>query len=738
MLSRHWLIHVCMLTFLMLVIALTPFAQKDRRKKSNDPHDDLIRINTDVVQLDVIVTDKNGRPVPDLKQSDFVLLENDQAQKITGFSVNQVPGQSVSKITSEQKASAANPVNAGGQVRTQPRYLVLAIDDLHINPENVIQAKAALLKFIDEQLGDEDQVAVATTSGQLGFFQQFTTDRTLLRRAVNRLSLIQMRQIFEVKIEELRHKFLPLEAALIANGQGDVLKMMGGNSTPGKVFENNAEASAPDRFGGRLFEAEARMIYQQNQIISTQTFTSMLEILRNLRTLPERKVMVLLSEGFLMGGNFSGEPLTNLDLLTDAATRGGVKIYALDVAGLPVDALALERRNREAVRMPLSYLAANTGGKALLDSNDINFSLRQIMTDTEVFYQLAFEPLATLRDGQFHKLQLSIPSRPDLKIRTNKGYFAPRDSKIKPPAETTVAVKTPEQIAEDEKKFQAKLLNDGLASLYSLRGIPIAMDVNYLDIVNREAFVTINTVIDATKLKYDQVGDRYRTQLELACNIYDEKGKLETNFSEFLTLNTKAETLLQATKTGGFRYRRNLRLKPGLYQIRLAVREEKETRVGSAADWLEIPDLNTKKLSTSQIFFLTAEEIKNYRATAGLTSEGQLDQINAAQKANLSHLFKRDDSPLAVVAVYNSKGNEAGTNALEIEGKIFSRGKEIVAVPAENITKPAIKNSTGEADLFQLKLPLQTITSGYYELRLEVRDTLAKTTTRQTIAFKIE
>lgn len=732
----RWFLSFALL--LTCVFAIPILAQKDEKKK--DQAEDVLRITTDEVLMDVIVTDKAGKLVRDLRREDFEILDAGQPQKISSFAANVV---GTTKTITEKGTTSGVSIRA--PETPLGRYIVLAVDDLHIHPGNAIQARDAVLRFIDEQLGENDQVALYMTSGQLGVFQQFTDDRLVLRRAIARMGILEMPRIMDEMVNSggrlVRKTFLPLEAELHANNQTELLGvLMNAPVGTGVAYQPPAnpnqqttpvtQGSNADSLEGMAKSDEmraSRMIAEQNRILSTRTFTSLLEALRNLRALPERKVMVLFSEGFLMGGGFTGTPITDLSNLTDAATRSEVKIYAIDVRGVPTDMTPLERRNTEAIRFPLEHLANNTGGKVFLDNNDINWCLSRVIEDTEAYYRLSFEPLAAIRDGRFHDVKVRIPSRLELTVRTSKGYLAPRNKTLSEAAPPPEAPKTPEQIAAEIKAAQAKQLNDSLAALYPLRGIPLDLQAQ----ANEANEVHLTLLIDATKLKYDQVGDRYRTTLELACNIYDEKGKLATNFSEFLSLNPKAETLYKAVKGGAFRYRRAVTLKPGFYQVRVAMREDKETHTGSAAEWIEVPDSSKPHITLGDLRF-KLPTIKP-ETKVQIDQEGKLDQIDEAQRMLLRQRFRSTSVPDAEIKIYQPASGDA--HEFNVQARIVSRGKTVMTLPSNAIK---IGEIIGAGQVYNFAFASLSLAPGRYELQVNVEDRTAKKNIQQNKLFFVE
>ncbi|MGH9767184.1 MAG: VWA domain-containing protein, partial [Blastocatellia bacterium] len=155
------------------------------QKKENEP---LLRIETELVQIDAVVTDKQGKLVRDLRREDFELFEDGKKQEITHFAIG-TAAQPAKWLAVEKKKPAEKSAPTAPPVEIRAgRYIVIAVDDFHLAPENLIIAKRTLHRFINSQMVAGDQMAIATTSGNIGMFQQFTNERDLLERAVNRLN----------------------------------------------------------------------------------------------------------------------------------------------------------------------------------------------------------------------------------------------------------------------------------------------------------------------------------------------------------------------------------------------------------------------------------------------------------------------------------------------------------------------------------------------------------------------
>src|SRR5262249_28262540 len=227
------------------------------------------------------------------------------------------------------------------------RYIVIAVDDFHLAPENLLIAKRTLNRFINEQMVAGDQMAVATTSGNIGMFQQFTNERDVLERAVNRLN-VQQRTV--TSSSDVPH-ISDYQAELIDIGDQDALELAvqeilrlepapppppGGGRGGGRGGSNTGGLDggiSPRERAIQQAQSRARTIVAQNAHNTGATLSNLESVIRNLRNLTGRKILVLLSDGFYLGGNSSSQ-IFDMRRITDAATRAGVVIYSIDARGL--------------------------------------------------------------------------------------------------------------------------------------------------------------------------------------------------------------------------------------------------------------------------------------------------------------------------------------------------------------------------------------------------------------------
>jgi VWFA-related protein len=767
--SRHFTTRIVLYAFTfafflapILVVYLYPgygyasgFSQE--QKKQDDP---LLRIETELVQIDVVVTDKQGKLARDLKRADFELFDDGKKQEITHFAIGTAaqPAKWLAvekKKPDEKSATDSTPV----EIRAG-RYIVIAVDDFHLAPENLMIVKRTLQRFIDNQMIADDQMAIATTSGNIGMFQQFTNERDVLARAVNRLNAQQRTVTSTSDIPRISEQ----QAELIDTGDQEALElavqeilrleaapMAQAGQGGGRGGSNGVASDASSRERAIMqAQTRARTIVAQNAHYTRATLSNLESVIRNLRNLTGRKILVLLSDGFYLGGNSSSQ-IYDMRRITDAATRAGVVIYSIDARGLiaiPPGGSASDPSSAGDIMLPgararvetsainaklngLNALARDTGGTLFKNSNDLGLGLQRVLDANETYYVLAYEPAATYRDGRFHKIEVRIAGRPDLIVQTRKGYLAPSDKagKAGDLAEKSSDKgkdRSPEKIAQREKIEKEKEIREGLGSLFPLRGIPVEMAVDFLDLSAGNSGALINLHVDASQLDLRQVDGAHQGAFDMVMAVFDEKGKAAASFSERVSLNIKPERLELALKNG-ISYRRLMGLKPGFYQARVAVREEGSGRMGSASKWVEVPDIGNKQLTLSGVLLSAASgDQKDLQPT---------NSAYTAQQSSAIRRFKKGGAIEFMTFAYNAKVEKNAAD-LVIQSQVFSGSKLVYASP---IAKMPIPES---ADLqripYAARITLEEFNLGTFELRVVVIDRLTKATAFRRVNFTVE
>ena len=239
--------------------------------------------------------------------------------------------------------------------------------------------------------------------------------------------------------------------------------------------------------------------------------------------------------------------------IIDAATRAGVVIYSIDARGLiaaPPGGSASDSFGADDINLPgvrsrvessgvqakldgLNALASDTGGTLFKNSNDLSLGLQRVLDANETYYVLAYEPSTPYRDGRFHKIEVRIAGRPELTVRTRKGYFAPSERRGSAGKTDALAEKSPdkrkekspEKIAQQEKLEKEKEMREGLGSLVPLREIPVEMAIDFLDISKGSSGALVNLHVDASQLTLRLLNGTHQSALDLLMALFDEKGR---------------------------------------------------------------------------------------------------------------------------------------------------------------------------------------------------------------------
>lgn len=692
-----------------------------------DPRLPRIGVESELVELDVIVTDKGDRPRTDLGPEDFEIIEDGRPQPITNFARGFTAGPAL------HPPSAAPPRIAPFPDEPRGRHVALAVDDYHLEPPDLAAVRKALLRFIDGQLQPGDEVAVVAASGSLGALQQFTTDRDVLRRAVERLR-VQNRS-FRAAVESPR--ITDYQAELIDSGDREALDLAVREflaSEPRSRQDLNAQIRAEQRI-----RSMARQIVSETAHITSLTLASLERLVRGLTPLRGRKVAALFSGGFFMGSDRQSSR-RDLEVIADAALRSGVVVYAVDARGLiatpaigdasvggsfdittnPGERERIELRAREAGRDGMSALAADTGGLALFNRNDLDGALKQVLEDSASYYRLGYEPQGSPRDGRFRKIEVRVPAHSGLRVRTASGYYAQAAAAA---TASGPAAATPEGDA-------ARLLRTALDSSFPLRGLPVDLAADFMGTKEGDV-VVVTAVVDAARLDFRPTADgREAAGLDLIGIVVDEAGKAAGQFSDRVELTLSAEAKERAIRNG-LTYRKALTVRPGLLQARVAVREDKNGLLGSAAQWVQVPDRGKQALALSSIFVVAEGE-----STAGVppaTARGAVS-FDRPRRAEVSRRFPRGGHLDYLLVVYDRTKSGAAAGPVAIEKQLLSGNVVLTKSSPTPLTGDSPDGTRAEGG----RLRLDNFAPGDYELRIVATDSAARATATRSLRFTVE
>ncbi len=694
----------------------------------------------EVVRLDVVVTERDGKPVRELTRQDFQLLEDGKPQVVANFlAVTRPP-------RVPQPQAAATP----GQPGSPGRAVVIFVDDLHLAPGHLDHTKEALHQFAASYLSPEDRVAVVTSSGP-GGVQELTQDRAALAAAIDHLALRQA-----TVAPALGSQMTPVQAELILRGDASALQLATRlmKDEPGSVVSGQGPQAAVEAAGGAnpasVFDAgdrgaarevlrQARGILAEDLRFSEITLAQVEDVLRSLAPLAGRKICLLVSDGFLVGMGTSDERTRQMRSVVDAATRSGAVVYALDAhgltttggdssaAGAPVPSGLRERVDRLAaqeLRETLSALAGDTGGFLLRNTNELGQGLQRMLEDDDAYYLMAYQPANTKHDGKFRRIEVRLPGRPGLVVRTRKGYLAPDDRRRDA---DRGAARQPARVAAPAPVIDEKDARAALGAPLPTNGVPVGLVVDYVDLPPTGGQAIVRAHVNLAGASWRQQDGHRRLDLDLLGGVYDEYGMpVGSSFGKRFALDLVPEDYERAVKAG-LQYQNRVALAPGRFEVRAVVRQPGGEVVGGAVQPLEVPDLKQGKLALSSVFLSTSAGTPPAGTTAPAAGEAE-----TLRDVQMLRRFGAGDRLYFQLYVYNVPDAAAD---VVLQAQILSAGKPIAASQPQPVT--ALRKDGVPLPQSSM-MSLQGLTAGRYRLRIVVQDRATKTTVHRDVDFTVD
>lgn len=585
--------------------------------------DEVVRITTNLVQLDAVVTDKKGRQVTDLKAEDFEVFEDERPQKITNFSYVSTEPPVAASLSAVRPADAA-PAPPAPPRRLRPeqvrRTVALVVDDLGLSFESMAQVRRALRDFVEKQMRPDDLVAVIRTSAGVGALQQFTSDRRVLDAAIERIKWYPSGRAGV-------GAFAPLES--------DPLSQGGGSGSA-----SDAEESADTRGEFEDFREE---------YFAVGTLGALNFVVRGMRELPGRKSVILFSDGFSLytperGRGRSDRVLLALRRLVDLANRASVVFYTMDARGLvytgltaaddvsgmtpdQISSATSERSQRLFdTQSGLQYLAEETGGFSVRNTNAL--PVRRVMEEQRGYYLIGYRPETQTFDRRYHRISARLKGHPELRVRTRKGFYGVPDVGL----------------ARAPQTREQQLLN-ALTSPFASGAVRVRLSAIFTATPQAGSYVTSVLHIDARALDFTRQPDgQYQTQLDVVGVTFSDAGTVIDQRGVTQTLRM-SEEVYRRVERNGIAYTINVPIKkPGAYQLRVAVRDVASARVGSASQFVEVPDLKKNRLALSGLV-VSGTNPSDSAVGAQSASGGEAAQATVAGREGLSETHDPEATP---------------------------------------------------------------------------------------------
>jgi VWFA-related protein len=588
------------------------------------------------------------------------------------------------------------------------------VDDLTLSIGSMVWVREALKKFVDEQMQDGDLVAIIRTGAGVGALQQFTMDKRQLTAAIERVK-------FNSAGSGALAFFNPVDTSLT---ERMITVDSVGARTPVISLDVDPPAFVADRDASERNFNEFR-----ENIFASGTLGALNFIVRGMRQLPGRKSVILLSDGLsLVTRDGSGRPefsriYAAMKHLVDFANRASVVFYTIHAPGLVVPGFGAEddlgslqrsdgatassdmltdRLNKiNDTQQGLRYLADETGGLAYFNQNDIGAGIRRVLND-QSYYLVAYEPdeeTFNAKASRYNKFEVKV-LRDGARARYRSGFFSYSEEKLAKP-----------------KLSVTESLIGALTSPFGENEIAVRMNAIFAADAKQNAFVRTIVNVDAKDLTFKKGPDgRYRTSIDIVAITLNDVGKIMDERPQNFTF-TFEEKEYQKFLERGLVTSFSLPIKkPGPYTVRLAIRDVATERVGSANQFIDIPDLKKNRLALSGL------ALENVPFETFVRSSSREAQVEGAD--SMWDMSARKFRPGTVLRfgyqIYNAKAAEPG-RSLSYDMKLFNSKGPVFESGRKPITQISYESSKLFAAIGGIKLG-ESLAPGDYVLQLDVSE----------------
>jgi VWFA-related protein len=686
--------------------------------------DVIFRAQTRLVVVDVNVKDKNGAPVPNLTAADFEVTEDGKKQNISQFEFEKLTNDALAAIPAETsptqlveraKPAPAKPAPAaapkaeapkngtngtgetestqpGASARKDKRLLAMFFDQSTMQQFDQIRAQENAAKFIREQMTSSDMIEIMTYGNKLTVVEDFTNDRERLLAAVKKL--------------------------VVGEGSG----LAGGT---------DSAAEGDDSGGFTQDDSEFSLFNTDRELAALE------DAIKKLAAFPEKKGLLYFSGGISKSGISNQAQLKSTEA---AANRANVSIYAMDVRGLQAEAPGGDastasprgtsmftgsgqqgrRDSRNDTQETLATLAADTGGKFLLDDNDLTVGMQQAQADMSSYYILAYYSSNSADDGKYRHISVRVTNAQvasNLKpLDYRNGYYANKQF---------------QKFTSADKEQQ---LQEALTLGDPVNDLPIVLEPDYFRVANNRYFVPISVKIPGSEIGLKKANGLNTTDFDFVTQVLDSKGKTPQNLPNWVTLGVKDQIPVKLKDADAallekrsFQYNTGLTLPPGDFVIRFLARENQSGKMGLFETKFTIPDLALEKsLKLSSVVFSSQKDaVTAAVGTAGndkrTTANDPLVENNQRIVPSVTNVFRHDQMLYVHFEVYDpAMDATAKTPSLAAEMDLFQGARKVYTSPPVNVNK-VITTRPGVAP-FNFTVPLDKLPSGRFTAQITVID----------------
>jgi VWFA-related protein len=651
-----------------------------------------------VVVVNVTVLGKDGQPLENLKKSDFTVLEDGKPQRLQSCELQRLETQPLPAIET-------SPAHRVLQNRTEPapvatptpqvqdhRLIVMLFDFSSMQPAEQVRAVNASMQFLKTKMTPSDLVSVMVFGSSLRTVQDFTSDRDLLIATLQRFHI----------------------------GESSELASM---ADTGADAEDQSGLYVADETEFNIFNTDRKLAALENAA-------------RRLAYYPQKKALVYISSGVEKTGV---DNQSQLRATVNAAVRANVAFYTIDARGLSAQvpggdasqagavgshiysgsAQAALRDSFHNQQETLDSLAADTGGKALLDSNDLTVGMVQVQKDIRSYYMLTYASTNSTEDGRYRRITVRLaPALAALKLKLDyrQGYYGP------------VAFG---RMRGEDKETQ---LTSALESDNAVTDLPIAVEIDYFRLSKGKYFVPISVKMPGSALSFHNKGQKAATELDFMAQVRDARGQPASTVRDTIPLKLDQATAGQVGRSQ-VEYDTGVTLGPGKYTLKFVARENGEGRLGTFEAPFTVPDLSSGgALRLSSV--VLSNQTQPLSQIAGVRNDKKLLAQNplvtgAGQKIvpNVTRVFRPGQNLHVYLEVYDPAAPPNLPANVHLAGvtadlALYQEGQKVLETQPIRAMRPDAKRE----GVLPLNLSAQTsaLKPGEYVCQVNVIDELGR------------
>jgi VWFA-related protein len=657
----------------------------------------VLRAQSQIVRIDVEVTDGKGRPVKELRPDQFTITDDGKIEKISVFSYSDI--ESMETAGPDNTKPVVVPVdNFGPNVRPAEaeavsnqvhdrRMIVMFFDLSSMATDDILRAHDAAEKFLKSQMSPADLVAVVTYGTNLSILANFTNDRATLDKAVAAL--------------------VPGAATQLANPA-----YAGAQNGEYDVQQDTGAAYTADETEFNVFNTDQKL----------EAIENLTEVLAGI---PGRKALVEFTGGITQTGE---ENRAELRAATDAANRADVSIYSIDARGLMAtvpggDATAEassgnsmfsgaavfhQTDQREDSRDTLATLSTDTGGRAFFDLGDLSDALPKIQSENSGYYLIGYNlPPDVKRDGSWHAVRVKV-NAPGVHVRYRNGYYAPRD------------------FQHLEKEDRDQQLAEAMNSEDPEVDLPIAVETGMFRISDQQAYVPIAAKLSSSALDWAEKHNRREAAFDFAAEVRAvPSGLIVAQLRDTITVHLDEQRYKQVSRSD-LVYQGGVVLAPGTYRLKFLAREDESGKIGTFEEPLTIPARPAARMTLSSVLLssqLVAAERSSEVRTQG---EGIRARLSASPLEvqgekiipSVTRFFNQGQTLYVFFQAYfpEKAGKSSPFDEKTLRGGLmfFRNGVQVNATPLLPPAEIDLKSHTAS---FRISLPLAKLPKGRYTVQ---------------------